>query len=457
MRTKIFFFIVALGMTVVSFAQNGFNYKFVLTDDAGTPLMNTSVNVKFTIKDAANAVVWEEEHTGIMTDDNGLAQCNMGEGVKLSGTAATFDDIDWSSPLTYDVAIDDGSGYTDYVVNQPFKYVPVAKFAQKADYNGLENKPEVFYSSGTTEPARTADETIYRTGIMAIGGDYTSNNVKLYVYNDETGSQAGQKIEIQSDASDTGNKNGLSNIISGDGSGYMTNLYNEITTTGNGTNINVRNRLTGTGTGSHVGVFNYLGGGGDGYQAGEYTQITNSGNGYNIGNYMDLRGSGNGLHIGYYAGLSGSGSGDKYGAYIYIAPSAGGAHYGVYSMVDEDNAYAGFFIGNVYVSKKLLGLNSGQADMKPYIYGSVLADGTVEPEGSSDGFTVTYNAPGDYTIQFDNAPGSANYYIVNATLQDNASYGLITVHRSADNFQINIVDINGTPMDMNFSFVVYKK
>ncbi|NPA42981.1 MAG: hypothetical protein GXO27_03010 [Chlorobi bacterium] len=456
MKTKLLLLAWVI-MPAWMFAQNGFHYKFLLTDASGSALANAPVNVKFTLKDSTATVVWEEEHTGLITDAHGIGQCAMGEGTRLSGTAATFDDIDWSAGITYDVYMDTGSGYTPYVTDLPFRFVPLAKYAASADYNGLLNKPEVFYQSGTTEPATDAAQRIYRLGSISVGTDYTDDNVKFYVFNDASGVQYGAGVKLETASGDPGNKTGLSTRITGDGSGYLLNQYNEITSNGTGTQVNFRNAILGDGSGTRVNLFNYIGGDGSGYHAGEYTLLEGNGDNYHIGNYVHLRGNGNGTHVGFNAALQGTGSGDKYGVSVYIDQTAGGTHYGVYASVPKPGSYAAYFEGDAYLSGKLKGEDTGDADLKPYVYGTVTAAGAVENGSSTDGFSVTRTATGEYTVQFDQAPGSASDYLVTVTLTDNSDFGLVKVIRRSGDFDIRIIDRNGNAADMSFSFVVYKK
>jgi len=455
MKMKNYLLSALLLMSGFIFAQNGFHYKFVLTNN-DAPLANTAVNVKFTLKDNGT-VVWEEEHVAVMTDDNGIGTCVMGEGTKLSGTADTFDDIDWTAPLTYDVAIDDGSGYTPFVTGQQFKYVPLAKYAASADFNNLTNKPEVFYVSGTTETPLNADDNIYRNGAVSIGLDNPDTNFKLYVYNEETGNQNGAIHLVRANSGDNGNKTALANKLDGEGNGYMTGVVNNIVNSGSGTQVGVRNLLSSSGSGTHVGTINMLTGAGTGYHSGEYTSINTAGDNFNIGNYIEVKSPGNGMHVGVYAGLTGTGTGDKFGIYSYIPETAGGAHYGIYSEANGENNYSAYLLGNMYLDGKITAPESGDADLKPFVYGSILADGSIESNAGSTGFTASKNSTGEYTVTFDTAMPASDSYIVTATLQDNSGFGMIAVERNADSFTVKIIDQAGNPADMNFSFVVYKK
>ena len=85
-----------------------------------------------------------------------------------------------------------------------------------------------------------------------------------------------------------------------------------------------------------IGLYNTFGGIAGGYLIGVENIIVSN--------------SGNGQHWGIYNILGGSGTGNKYGSYNNISSSAGGTHYGVYSDVQKSGSYAGYFVGDVFVS-----------------------------------------------------------------------------------------------------------
>ncbi len=500
MKTKYLFPVFVMFITSL-FAQNeGFHYKFLITDN-NNPMANQPVNIKFTVKDGST-VVWEEEHPGITTDGNGIATVVMGEGSRLSGTAANFNDIDWSLPLTYDVDINTGSGYINFVSGQAFKFVPKAKYAETADFNKLQNKPVTFYVNGTTDYPTDINDHIYHLGQVGIGANVPTLNTKFYVINSDTGIQTGQSVTMDINAGDNANKTAFKTYVGPTGSGYLLGISNHIQSDGSGTHIAHRNRVDGDGNGTHITLHNVLAGNGGGFQVGEYTQITNSGDNWQYGNYVEINNSGEGVHVGYVSSLHGSGnnwqigtwnfinnsgtgdhmgtlnemggtsdattygvknniytdgSGDKYGVHSYIDASVGGIHYGVYSEVTKSGSYAGYFVGDVYMENKLMAPGSGNADMKPYIYGSVTFDGNIQTASSTDGFTASQIATGEYQIQFTTPPGTAADYMVITTLHDSSGFGVTAVERHDNYFLVKIADLNGNAINQNFFFVVYKK
>ncbi len=458
-------FLLATLVTYFGFSQSeGFNYKLLITDNGNA--VTDPVNVKISIKENGT-LIWQEEHTGVQPDENGIAVVYVGEGSRTGGSASTFDDIDWSTSKTYDVEIDTGNGYNQMVSGAPFKFVPKAKFAESADFNNLTNKPEVFYLSGTTNTPTAIDDDIYHEGKLKIGDDATVD-AKLYVSQNDLSTAISANVNIadnndkagvfaQLSGSGDGYIKGMGTQISASGSGTQINTWNENNSDNSGTHVGTYNRLFGTGGGFQTGTYNHITNSGDGVQYGIYNQIANDGNGMHIGSVEALTGAGTGMQVGDYVYLGGTGSGPKYGMYIYIDDNAGGEHNGLVVQALQDNGFAGKFFGNVFVSKRLKATDSGEADMKAYVYGSVLADGTLQDTNSSSGFTVTKDATGEYTVTFANSPGNADVYLVNASLGNNTSFGLIRVERQADSFKVYTANTSGTATDMNFTFVVYKK
>ena len=134
--------LIALLIVSVSLAQNGFNYKALITDNGNT-VANQVVSIKFTVLENGTTSVYQETQTG-NTDANGIIAFNIGEGSAVSGDFST---IDWSSEDHFlKVEINTGSGYQDFGTSE-LKSVPYAKYADKSgnafsgDFNDLSNVP----------------------------------------------------------------------------------------------------------------------------------------------------------------------------------------------------------------------------------------------------------------------------------------------------------------------------
>jgi len=95
--------------------------------------------------------------------------------------------------------------------------------------------------------------------------------------------------------------------------------------------------------------------------------------------------------------------------------------------------------------------------MLAYIYGWINSDGTIMPESSSNGFSASKTATGEYNITFtDDAmftPDSYKEYIV---VVSRGSAGFVWADRHNSSFDVSTTDASGTLANRGFSFVVYK-
>ena len=96
--------------------------------------------------------------------------------------------------------------------------------------------------------------------------------------------------------------------------------------------------------------------------------------------------------------------------------------------------------------------------MKAYIYGYITAAGGIDNDKSSDGFSVTNNSTGVYTITFDSVIANAGYNVI-ATSNATSTPEVLTVgNMTNSSFKIYSWKLSdGSPRNTNFSFVVYKK
>ncbi|MDP5082456.1 MAG: hypothetical protein NWP87_07370, partial [Winogradskyella sp.] len=89
MKTKITI-VIALFITIGSFAQNGINYKALIKDPNGNVLANQNLDIVFNIQHESVSIYSESQQ--ILTDNNGIAIATIGDGSAITGT---FDAIDW--------------------------------------------------------------------------------------------------------------------------------------------------------------------------------------------------------------------------------------------------------------------------------------------------------------------------------------------------------------------------
>jgi len=154
------------------FAQDGFNFKGLVTDGSGNPLSNQQVDITVQIFHSNGSVYYIETHNGTSTDQYGIFSIIMGEGTRTAGVAS-FDDIDWSEQgINYNIFVNAGSGSQMLVSHEPFKYVPYAKMANKV--NGVQDKinigasdPRMLYIEG---PATNRE--LAKFNVTDISGGY---------------------------------------------------------------------------------------------------------------------------------------------------------------------------------------------------------------------------------------------------------------------------------------------
>ena len=356
------------------------------------------------------------------------------------------------------------------------------------DYNDLSNKPTLFYVEGTTNTATLSSENISHAGDLFLG-DYSFNSIgvnnaslrinrRKYDDNDSYG-----MVSVV-DGSGSGRHYGLYLSLSGNGTGNQFGTYSSIYTSGDAIYYGMFNSLSGSGAGTRYGSVNKLQGSSSGEQIGTANYVYNTGNGshYAIENVLSGAGTGNqygiknnisntsdGLHYGTYNYLSGTGTGNKYGTFSKISSSAGGRHYALYAEATKDatNVYAGYFVGdvniktgNLNVEDKLTAPSSGNADMKAYIYGTLVGSSTdvsIVSDASSTGFTVSRISTGKYEVTFSDTSILTNDFTVVATSYASSNPELITYVKSGHTFIIHAWNLSGTHRDTTLSFIVYKK
>jgi len=107
------------------------------------------------------------------------------------------------------------------------------------------------------------------------------------------------------------------------------------------------------------------------------------------------------------------------------------------------------------VHNKLLGKDSGNADMKAYMYGFVESNGVTLLSKSSDGFSTRRTGTGIYRIDFDDSSIGDDYIII-ATGRSNLPRFINFMYHSGY-VEILTYDEDGDFADSAFSFVVYRK
>lgn len=127
--------------TTLSYGQapESINYQAAVYDNDGNPVGNQSIAVRFGILEggASGPVAYEEEHSGILTSNQGLFNVRIGEGTNTGvGSVADFSSINWGAANYFlRIETDAGQGYEILGVTQ-FVSVPYALYAKESGSGG---------------------------------------------------------------------------------------------------------------------------------------------------------------------------------------------------------------------------------------------------------------------------------------------------------------------------------
>ena len=106
----------------------GIAYQAVARDAGGDALENATLDVRFTLLDAASSSVWSETHSGVLTDEFGLINLTIGSIAGADDLAA----VDWSAGgYSFQVEVNSGGGFASFGM-MAVTAVPVAMFAASA-------------------------------------------------------------------------------------------------------------------------------------------------------------------------------------------------------------------------------------------------------------------------------------------------------------------------------------
>ena len=135
----------------------GIPYQAVVRNADGTPMINTNIEMKFSIRntDALNGVVVYQERHQVNTNNMGLMSAVIGEGEVMNGD---FSQIDWSVMPKFLQVEFKGPNNADYIEmgNQQLMSVPYAMYSARSgssdvvsviDSVSIENQHFIFYFS----------------------------------------------------------------------------------------------------------------------------------------------------------------------------------------------------------------------------------------------------------------------------------------------------------------------
>ena len=129
MRTLILSLLCLFGALTVLQAQDpGIAYQAVARDADGDPLADAELDVRVTLYGADDAILWQESHASVLTNQFGNLALTIGDGAVTPGYDA-LSAIDWSAAgLHFGIEVDAGSGYASFG-SVDVEAVPVAMYA----------------------------------------------------------------------------------------------------------------------------------------------------------------------------------------------------------------------------------------------------------------------------------------------------------------------------------------
>ncbi len=127
------------------------------------------------------------------------------------------------------------------------------------------------------------------------------------------------------------------------------------------------------------------------------------------------------------------------------------------SLSNKSDALIVYKNGNTELHNKLTAPLSGNADLKPYIYGSLKnTDGSFYTAESTTGFTSVKESTGVYKITFDSYSSDKSYLVIANALRTTGPV-ILTYEKDYGFFRVRAWNLSGNLVDTYFNFVVYKK
>ncbi|WP_298904855.1 hypothetical protein [uncultured Psychroserpens sp.] len=221
--------LLMLMLHVIVFAQtDGINYQAVIIDNnpqeipgvdiQSNNLPNAPLEVRFTILDDSNSVIYQETHQ-TETDPFGMINLMIGQGAVTSQSPTLFGQIYWNNPKQLKVEIDlfDGNGLVEFS-NQKLTYIPYVRHREIIATSTLDVDGATNLNNSLSVNNQSPTEL---SGTLTVDND-TNLNSNLTVNN-------------QSPTYLTGDLT-VDGLVSFDGElavGGDTNLYSDLTVSGN--------------------------------------------------------------------------------------------------------------------------------------------------------------------------------------------------------------------------------
>ena len=129
MRTLFLSLLCLFGALTVLQAQDpGIAYQAVARDADGDPLADAELDVRVTLYGADDAILWQETHASVLTNQFGNLALTIGDGAVTPGYDA-LSAVDWSAAgLHFGIEVDAGAGYASFG-DVDVEAVPIAMYA----------------------------------------------------------------------------------------------------------------------------------------------------------------------------------------------------------------------------------------------------------------------------------------------------------------------------------------
>jgi hypothetical protein len=188
--------VIALMISVASFAQPGFNYKAMVKDGDGNLVINQNIDLKFTLEydggvEFGIITLYEELHN-TSTDINGIVIVNIGEGTLVSGSFPTTNWIQWTY-IIIEVDLEQDGTFVNLGTSY-FKKVPMAIHAKRADIATTANN--VVFENSFNKVSNSGGSLQYDDfvfGSAQLNNDQNSNidNSRMFFDKDQGAFRAG--------------------------------------------------------------------------------------------------------------------------------------------------------------------------------------------------------------------------------------------------------------------------
>ncbi|MAL59934.1 MAG: hypothetical protein CMC14_07805 [Flavobacteriaceae bacterium] len=403
---------------------DGTNGQVIQTDGAGNLSWTTSSGEATTASNGLTETGNDVQLGGILTQNTTINNSNFDLEISSTGSATeglsiTKADNAASSNIALDIIkTTNGTGFGTGV---------------NVSMNGTGNGALYTYSASITNTG-SGTKIAYNNVFSGSGTGTLYANRNQFL---GTGSGSKYGVHNTFGTSVTSAKFGVYNDFDSSSGNYY-GMNNNMVGATNSAVFGVNNTLSGTGTGAKTGVSNSFSGanGNANIYIGMDNSFNDTGNGDRWGVRTNLDGTGTGNQYGIFNDLTGTGSGTKYGSYNYIDASAGGTHYGVYSEVDNTNGYAGYFLGQNYVSDAI-GINNPAPDGRLDIIHN--STGATSPHI----MLTAQNANAGTRIVFDNAVETTNNWVLFARADDAVNGGTFNIYSSEAGTNVVRLDSDG--------------